>query len=167
MNRSALILLFVIPACVPDQGAATVQEDVEIVVERPKNAGNKQQAMPAVPAKVYRYTTADLKLEQQLTVNYSGKDRQSLAFRLETTRNGCHFSIAGDAQLKPETGAGEVDEDNQGNAYEVREYVVDSENFSLVIRMAYDEEEVRIQYAPGPVKKGLCVPVSDVLMIQK
>jgi hypothetical protein len=166
MNRSALILLFVIPACVPgpDNGSATVREDVEIVVEQPRDVRKKQQASPE---KMYRYTTADLKLEQQLMIHFTDPDKQTLAFKLETTKNGCHFSISGDAQLKPETGESEVDEDDQGNAYEVREYLVDSENCSLVIRMAYDEEEVRIQYTPVSPAKGLCVPASGVLMLQK
>lgn len=166
MNKSAFILLLTIPACVPGPGvvSGTVQEEVVIVMEQPEGT---PKGPPLSTGKTYGYTDTDQQLEQILTITYADKEQQLLAFKLETTSEGCRFSITGDAKLKPLAAESEVDEDDQGNAYEVREYLAETENFSLEIRLAYDEEDVRIKYTPITLKKGHCAPASGVLMVLK
>jgi hypothetical protein len=100
---------------------------------------------------------------QQLAVSY--KSETEIEFYLSFEKGGnCKNEISGKAENKNAGGDAETDDDNEGNAYAVNEFLYENGNCVIAIRIATDEKDKATVQFSGC---GSCVEQSELLMLNK
>ncbi len=108
---------------------------------------------------VYQYSEGDS--NQLLGINI--KDKKNLSFHLVTKTLPCDTEYWGIAENKYSDLASEVDEDENGTAYGVNEYIKTEKEYSIYLRLAIDSSKVIVNYVEENIETD-CLPITEKIM---
>ncbi len=108
---------------------------------------------------VYQYSEGDS--NQLLLINI--KDKKNLSFHLVTKTLPCDTEYWGIAENKYSDLASEVDEDENGTAYGVNEYIKTEKEYSIYLRLAIDSSKVIVNYVEENIETD-CLPITEKIM---
>jgi hypothetical protein len=112
---------------------------------------------------IYHYLNEDS--FQIIGLSFLGDDK--IDFHLKTNTLPCDTQYWGEAINSSSSNDHEIDEDEELEAYPVREFIKENEEEILIIRIALDKSKIQIKHQRKDELETDCLPILNKVMIRK
>jgi hypothetical protein len=170
-----LILTVLILGCQLTKNQETVEAtdslsndrvDAQDKIDESQSSDNTEKAKEFSDFEItFEHEDKEQKFKQRLGVTWVTSD--SIEFRLFSEDELCDTDYWGNAKNKYADMDPEADEDETGESYFASEYVKETENYRLKLRISLDKDRARITFVDKSGEDTDCIPTPDLVLVKK